>query len=106
VLGYGIHHLSSFGWATLHEKHVASLTTGKSLPFRLAACGATAAAACLVDYRVASGRLQPGFDKQLGRRSLLLVYAAFALGLAIGQSLRGRTGTQRESEESDRRTAP
>jgi hypothetical protein len=53
------------------------------MPARFAAAALTAGFACWVDFRIARGRLQPGFEKQLSRRSLLLVYAAFAVGLAI-----------------------
>lgn len=95
ALGYAIHHLTSVGWATLYEKHVADLAAGKSLPLRIAACSATAAVACWVDYRVAFGRLQPGFEKQLTRTSLFLVYASFAMGLAAGHSLRSPTSNRR-----------
>jgi hypothetical protein len=83
AVGYCIHHVVSIGWATLHEKHVAGLARGYSARLRLAAAGATAAFACGVDYRIAQGRMQPGFDKQLSRISLFLVYSAFALGLAL-----------------------
>jgi uncharacterized membrane protein len=102
ALGYTIHHLTSLGWATLHEKHVAGLTEGKRLPYRLAAPLATAALACWVDYRVARGRLQPGFDKQLRKSSLLFVYTAFAMGLAAAQSLRMRTTIQRRMRTMER----
>ena len=83
VVGYAIHHIVSIGWAVLHEKHVASLFEEKSSPARLGAAAATAAIACFVDYQVAQGRAQPGFEKQLSRRSLFAVYAAFAVGLAL-----------------------
>jgi hypothetical protein len=83
VAGYSIHHLVSIGWATLYEKHVASLTEGRPLPVRLLGAGATGALACFADFRIARGRLQPGFEKQLSRTSLALVYAAFALGLSV-----------------------
>lgn len=83
LVGYVVHHIASLGWATLHEKHVARLVEGRPLAVRLGAAGLTAAFACFVDYKVARGRLQPGFDKHLGRTSLLLVYAAFAAGLAV-----------------------
>jgi hypothetical protein len=83
AIGYAIHHAASLGWATVHEKHVARLAEGRGLPARFAAAALTAAFACWADYRIARGRLQPGFEKQLSRRSLLLVYSAFALGLAL-----------------------
>jgi hypothetical protein len=88
AVGYGIHHGVSIGWATIHEKHVASLLKG-SLPERLLGGALTAGFACFMDYGVARGRLRPGFEKQLTRKSLLFVYAAFAVGLAIGGG--GRT---------------
>lgn len=83
VLSYLIHHLSAFGWATLHEKHVARLAHGRGMPAHVLAAATTATVACFVDYRVARGRLQPGFEKQLSRSALLAVYAAFAIGLAV-----------------------
>lgn len=83
VVGYAIHHLVSVGWAILHEKHVAGLYGRRSTAAHLGAAAVTAALACLVDYRVAQGRAQPGFEKQLRRKSLFAVYAAFAVGLAL-----------------------
>ena len=90
VASYSIHHLVSIGWAAVHEKHVASLTQGKPLAVRLIGAGITSAIACGVDYGVAKGRMQPGFDKQLTRLSLLLVYSAFAVGLALPTRSGGR----------------
>ncbi len=90
AVGYCIHHLASIGWATVHEKHIARLAHGRPPAARMLAAGATAAIACAVDYQVAKGRAQPGFDKQLSRTSLLFVYAAFAAGLALGGAPFGR----------------
>jgi hypothetical protein len=83
VVGYAIHHVVSIGWATLHEKHVAGLYGGRSAAAHFGAAAVTAALACSVDYRLAQGRARPGFEKQLSRKSLFAVYAAFAVGLAI-----------------------
>jgi hypothetical protein len=84
-VGYGIHHLSSVFWATFHEKHVARLVRDKPFATRLAAAGCTALVANFVDFQLTPRRLKPGFEKQLNRKSLFVVYAAFALGLALGQ---------------------
>jgi hypothetical protein len=86
VVGYAIHHVVSVGWAVLHEKHVADLFGGQSPPARFGAAAVTAAIACFVDYQVAQGRAQPGFEKQLSRKALFAVYTAFAVGLALRQS--------------------
>jgi hypothetical protein len=83
LVGYAIHHVVSVGWATLHEKHVAGLLGRRSTAARFGAAAITAALACSVDYQVAKGRAQPGFEKQLSRKSLFAVYAAFAVGLAL-----------------------
>jgi hypothetical protein len=86
AVGYAIHHVVSVGWATLYEKHVVGLFGRGSTGARVGAALATAAIACFADYRVARGRAQPGFEKQLSRKSLFAVYAAFAIGLALTSS--------------------
>jgi hypothetical protein len=91
AVGYSIHHAVSVGWALLHEKHVAGLVKGRSAAIRLAAGAVTSALACAGDYKVAQGRLQPGFDKQLSQTSLLLVYLAFAVGLGAGGTTAARS---------------
>jgi hypothetical protein len=83
ALGYVIHHLMSVGWATLHEKHFAHPAL-------------TSAAAAFVDYRVVPRRFGPGFEKQLGRPSLFVVYAAFALGLALGRGVASSVSSRRQ----------
>lgn len=83
VLGYSIHHLAALGWGVLHEKCVAPWTAGQPFSRRLLGGAATSAVAFTADYGIAKGRMQPGFEKHLGGVSLLVVYSAFALGLAI-----------------------
>jgi hypothetical protein len=82
LVGHAVHHLCSCGWALLHERWLRP-ERGESAHARLIKAGATAALASFVDYRLAPKRLQPGFDVHLSKRSLLAVYAAFAVGLAI-----------------------
>jgi hypothetical protein len=80
LLGHAVHHVCACGWALLYERWVARdepLHTHK----RLAKAAATAALASFVDYQVAPKRLRPGFEMQLTKPSLLVVYAAFAVGL-------------------------
>jgi hypothetical protein len=91
LLGYGIHHFAAFGWALLFEKHIASRVERRGAGTQLLAGVAAAAVSCAVDYGVARGRLQPGFERQLSLPSLALVYAAFGLGLAIRPLLHRRT---------------
>jgi hypothetical protein len=88
AVGYAIHHAMSIFWATLHEKLQRSHNEHEPIEKIFAKCAATAGAACFVDYQLTPRRLRPGFEKQLSRRSLFVVYASFAAGLAIGQSLK------------------
>jgi len=47
----------------------------------------TAAIAYVVDYHVVPKRLTPGFEKRLSGWSILSVYAALAVSLAVGERL-------------------
>ena len=82
LIGHAVHHVCSFGWAILHERWLGP-TADVHPRARVATAAATAAIACFVDYRLAPKRFQPGFDAQLSRPSILAMYAAFAVGLAI-----------------------
>lgn len=82
LTGFAIHHASSVFWAVAHEAAVDRL---RVRPEAVAPVVATTAMA--VDYRVVPKRLTPGFERHLGRGSLIAVYAAFAAGLAIGSRL-------------------
>ena len=81
VVGYTIHHASSTFWATFYEKYFSRRQTQQVGPALLGGL-TVAAAACFVDYRLTPHRLQPGYEMRLSKRSLLLVYTAFGLGLA------------------------
>mgnify|MGYP006154148737 CR=1 FL=1 len=64
---------------TLYEDYQIDLKTGRSLN------------ANFVDYKLTPRRLQPGFEAQLSKKSLFLVYAAFAVGLTVyDMTKRGR----------------
>jgi hypothetical protein len=103
LLGYAIHHSASTLWATLYERwfgehadrnateradsqvghpadsHARANEIGKALASGLA----VSALACFVDYKMTPYRLQPGYEMRLSKKSLLIVYAAFGLGLAL-----------------------
>lgn len=84
ALAYATHHASSIFWAGLHaslRRHSGKPRGGTGL---LASSAAMAAFACLADYRFTPRRLRPGFEHRLSRRAIAGVYAAFAVGLALG----------------------
>jgi hypothetical protein len=90
VAGYVIHHASAMLWATMFESLLARRRMRRSAIETLALAGVTSAVACIVDYRVVRGRLTPGFEKRLSRKSLAFTYVTFALALA-GAALVSRT---------------
>jgi hypothetical protein len=83
LIGFVIHHVTATGWALLHERVFGSRKAQQTFPARLARATLTATVANVVDFQLTPKRLQPGFDIQLNRKSLLAVYAAFAIGLAL-----------------------
>jgi hypothetical protein len=82
IVGYGIHHAASVFWAMWYEKFRQQLPLAKSTATVLAPAIATATAAYGVDFHFTPRRLTPGFERRLSQRSLVMVYGAFALGLA------------------------
>ncbi len=52
----------------------------------------TSALAALVDLKLVPGRLTPGWERRLSTQSLVWVYGALAVGLAIGGELAARRG--------------
>jgi hypothetical protein len=49
----------------------------------VASAATVAAVACAVDMRCTPERLTPGFERRLSKQSLLVVYAAFGIGLVL-----------------------
>jgi hypothetical protein len=102
LTGYAIHHATATGWALLHERFWGEGKAGESAAQRLARAALTATVANFVDYRLTPKRLQPGFEAQLSKVSLALVYAAFAVGLSgvIGGGTRRRQAVHDTAEAS------
>jgi hypothetical protein len=83
LVGFLIHHAMSTGWAVLHERLFGRDKQTQTPAKRLGRAALTAATANFVDYKLTPKRLQPGFEAQLSKKSLVVVYAAFAVGLAL-----------------------
>lgn len=87
LTGYLTHHVASIFWATIFER----LFERRTWPTRTPPVGPAAAVAltaAVVDYTITPKRLTPGFEKRLTATSLIGVYGAFAVGLALGRALR------------------
>jgi len=89
-LGYFTHHASAVFWATLYAWLHANRRPARSAAESLAGAGALAAAAAAIDYTVTPRRLRPGFEQHLSKQSMTWVYAALAVGLAVGCAVADR----------------
>jgi hypothetical protein len=83
LTGFLIHHTMAVGWALLHERVFGRGKQVQTTGRRLRNAAVTAVVANVVDYKLTPQRLQPGFEAQLSKKSLLAVYAAFAVGLTV-----------------------
>jgi hypothetical protein len=106
VIGAGLHHGACFFWSTFFEA-LFGQRAERSTTSALAGGAAIAAAAYVTDYHVVSDRFKPGFEAHLSNRSMFVVYAALALGLAACARLRGLCNHQVEDddERDERRPA-
>ncbi|MEO6824840.1 MAG: hypothetical protein ABI167_08990 [Nitrosospira sp.] len=82
VTGYAIHHAASVFWASLYEKLRQRLGSPPDRTAPVASAIVITTTAYAVDFHVIPKRLTPGFEHRLSKRSLLMVYGAFAIGLA------------------------
>jgi hypothetical protein len=76
-------------WAYCFERLFASRRRHVTVPVLLTEAAAMSAIACAVDYTITPKRFTPGYELRLSRPSLLVVYVAFAGGLALGSLLLG-----------------
>jgi hypothetical protein len=87
--GYLTHHGASVFWAVMFERLFAH--RARRDPATALATGATVATlAAAIDYTITPKRLTPGYEARLSIPSLVVVYAAFAVGLALTEVTRGR----------------
>ncbi len=89
--GYLTHHGASVFWAVVFERLFGR--RARKDPGTALATGMTVATlAATVDYTITPKRLTPGYEKRLPVPSLVVVYAAFGLGLALTEMTRGLRG--------------
>lgn len=94
LLGFVIHFASSWWWAFVQRRLFPALPGGSPLRAHAVAGGTIALLANIVDYQIVPGRLQPGFEKHISRRSLAAAYVAFGAGLALAAWLCERRETR------------
>ncbi|HWP20921.1 MAG TPA: hypothetical protein VNO84_17460 [Burkholderiaceae bacterium] len=90
--GAAIHHACSVFWAAVFARWAPSR---RGPPRGMTAATVRDAAiltalAAWVDFRLMPPRFTPGFERRLGRTSLLWGYVAFGAGIVAGAALAGR----------------
>ena len=106
AIGAALHHGASVFWAGFFEA-LFGRRAERSTAAALTGGATIAAAAYVTDYHVVPKRFTPGFEAHLSNRSLLLVYAGLAVGLAAAARLRGLYRHQVENrDERDERRYP
>jgi len=86
-LGVLIHQGSALMWGLLYERLVRRHRPPLPMALELRDAAAATAAAAVVDLVLTPKRFTPGFERRLSVRGTVLVYAAFAVGLAVGSRL-------------------
>lgn len=86
--GYVTHHGASIFWALFFER-LFGRRARRDPATALATGAAVATLAAVVDYTITPKRLTPGYEERLSLPSLVAVYAAFGLGLALTEMTRG-----------------
>jgi hypothetical protein len=96
--GLVIHHASAWMWGVLYQRFFA--IRQRQAPWtrhvRQAAVATTAAA--VVDLALTPQRFTPGFERRLSTPGLVLVYAAFAIGVAAGSRWLAQQGPRTQEE--------
>jgi hypothetical protein len=95
IPGYLIHHASATFWSFVFERVMGGVLDGKNPVGIVAASAATSAFAAFTDYKLTPKPLHPGYERRLSRNALGVVYAGFAIGLAIGAVMSRRNAPPR-----------
>jgi hypothetical protein len=83
LIGALVHHASSVFWAFFYDalqQRRRQVTPANAF----ADAAAITTLAAVVDLKLVPERLTPGFERRLSKESLLWVYVAFGVGLALG----------------------
>ena len=89
MVGMAMHTVASVWWALVFEAFFGAAARRHGAA-ALAGGAGTTALACLVDYRVVSSRLRPGYERHLSRSQMFFVYSALAAGFVLSARLQRR----------------
>jgi hypothetical protein len=84
ALGALVHLGSSMFWAAFYDRLVCRRRQPPDSATLIAGAAGITALAAVTDFKLVPDRLTPGFEHRLSKPSLVLTYALFAAGLALG----------------------
>jgi hypothetical protein len=84
ALGALVHFGSSMFWAVFYDRLVCRRQPPPGTATLVTSALGVTALAAVTDFKLVPERLTPGFEHRLSKRSLVLTYALFAAGLALG----------------------
>jgi hypothetical protein len=84
VPGLLIHHASATFWSFVFERVMGGVLDQKNPAGILASAAATSAFAAFTENKLTPRPLQQGYQKRLSNKSLGVVYASIAVGMALG----------------------
>jgi hypothetical protein len=84
ALGALVHFASSMFWGAVYDQLVCRREPPPPPAGLVAGAVGVAGLAAVTDFVLVPERLTPGFEHRLSQRSLVLTYALFAAGLALG----------------------
>jgi hypothetical protein len=82
--GFLTQHAASVLWGTLYSRVYGHRPEAKDLPQAVLGGIATSATAYVIDYTITPKRFTPGYEHRLDGSGMLAVYAALAVGFAVG----------------------
>ena len=92
ALGALVHFASSVFWGAVYDHLVCRREPPPPPAGLVAGAAGVAALAAVTDFALVPERLTPGFEHRLSQRSLVLTYALFGAGLALGALAMRRRG--------------
>lgn len=87
LLGGALNSAAVGSWAAAHELLVEQFQLPRRVLPMLLSASLVSGIAYVTDFHIVPKRLTPGFEKRLTSKSMLFVYGALALGIAVGAVL-------------------
>lgn len=89
LTGLALNAVAVTGWAAVHELLFGRWVRRSGVGRAMIGGAVVSGLAYVIDYHIVPARFTPGFEARLSGPSMFGIYAALALGLAVGSLSRG-----------------